>query len=77
MGNVWVYFNGFVQDCSNSIANTLELMQSCTKPLIWCFPQANVIIQKILDTAISCDFKIIWSVDQIVEMYDECATNGG
>ena len=23
-----------VQDCSNSIANALELLQSCTKPLI-------------------------------------------
>ena len=29
------YINGLVQDCSNSIANTLELLQSCTKPLIW------------------------------------------
>ena len=28
------YNDGFVQDCSNSIANTLELLQSCTKPLI-------------------------------------------
>ena len=26
--------NGFVQDCSNSFANTLELLQSCTKLLI-------------------------------------------
>ena len=25
--------NGLVQDCSNSIANTLELLQFCTKPL--------------------------------------------
>ena len=25
------YINGLVQDCSNSIANTLELLQSCTK----------------------------------------------
>ena len=30
------HFDGFVQDCSNSIANALELLQSCTKPLIWC-----------------------------------------
>ena len=27
-------FNGLVQDCSISIANTLEILQSCTKPLI-------------------------------------------
>ena len=26
--------DGLVQDCSNSIANALELLQSCSKPLI-------------------------------------------
>ena len=29
-----VYFDGSVQNCSNSIANALELLQSCTKPSI-------------------------------------------
>ena len=24
-----------MQDCSNSIANALELLQSCTKPSMW------------------------------------------
>ena len=28
--------DGFAQDCSNSIANALELLQSCAKPLIYC-----------------------------------------
>ena len=28
------YFDGLVQDCSNSIANALELQQPCTKPLL-------------------------------------------
>ena len=30
----WIiaYINDLVQDCSNSIANALELLQSCTKP---------------------------------------------
>ena len=27
--------DGLVQDCSNSIANALELLQSCTKPWKW------------------------------------------
>ena len=33
-----MYINGLVQDCSNSIANAnaLELLQSSTKPSIWC-----------------------------------------
>ena len=30
-----VYVDGLEQDCSNSSANTLELLQSCTKPLMW------------------------------------------
>ena len=30
------YINGLVQDCSNSIALAMELLQSCTKPLISC-----------------------------------------
>ena len=28
------YIDGLVQDCSNSIANALELLRSCTKPSI-------------------------------------------
>ena len=27
--------DGLVQDCSNSIANALEFLQSCTKPSIY------------------------------------------
>ena len=27
--------DGLVQDCSDSIANALELLQSCAKPYIW------------------------------------------
>ena len=27
--------DGLVQDCSNSIANALELLQSCTKPSMY------------------------------------------
>ena len=30
-----LYFDGFVQDGSISIANALEILQSYTKPLIW------------------------------------------
>ena len=33
MGEV-EHFDGLVQDCSISIATTLEILQSCTKPLI-------------------------------------------
>ena len=29
-------FDGLVQDCSISIANAMEILQSCTKPLL-CF----------------------------------------
>ena len=29
--HIYIYIDGLVQDCSNSIANALELLQSCTK----------------------------------------------
>ena len=29
------HIGGFLQDCSNSLANILELLQSCTKPLMY------------------------------------------
>ena len=29
------HVDGLVHDCCNSIANALELLQSCTKPSIW------------------------------------------
>ena len=34
MHNINTYINGLMQDCGNSIANALELPQSCTKPLL-------------------------------------------
>ena len=33
LGAIWDQVDGLVQDCSNSIAKALELLQSCTKPL--------------------------------------------
>ena len=35
-------FDGLVQDWSNSIALAIELLQSCTKPLIWCLNNEDV-----------------------------------
>ena len=31
------YIDGLVQDCNNSSALALELLQSCTKPLIFLY----------------------------------------
>ena len=36
VGKFVIHMDGLVQDCSNSIANMLELLQSCIKPLISC-----------------------------------------
>ena len=38
---VKVYIKDLVQDCSNTIANALELLQSCTKPSIYSRPVGN------------------------------------
>ena len=35
MGIYMVYIDDLAQDCSNSIANARELLQSCAKPSIW------------------------------------------
>ena len=32
--HLWNHIDDLVQDCSNSIANALKLLESCTKPLI-------------------------------------------
>ena len=37
------YIHGWAQDCSNSIANALELLQSCTKPSIYVFEVKEII----------------------------------
>ena len=29
------HIDGLVQDCSNSVVNALELLQSCSEPSIW------------------------------------------
>ena len=36
-----VYIDGLVQDCSNSSALAMELLQSCTNPLIYASPGLN------------------------------------
>ena len=36
IGVIWLTFDGLVQDCSISIANALELLQSCTELSICC-----------------------------------------
>ena len=40
--NLQTHIDGLVQDCSNSIANALELLQSCTKPLIYKHHSASI-----------------------------------
>ena len=38
----WCHIDGSVQDCSNSTANALELLQSCTKPSTHVYPWPGV-----------------------------------
>ena len=47
-GNHW-YIHGLVQDCSHSSALALELLQSCTKPLIYqYFKSSNPVVTELL-----------------------------
>ena len=34
--NKWYHVDGMVQDCTNSSALAMELLQSCTEPSMWC-----------------------------------------
>ena len=49
------YTDGLVQDCSKSIANALELLQSCTKPSIQGFHihLKEILLMKGLQVSIS------------------------
>ena len=40
--------DGLVQDCSNSIANALALLQSCTKPLVCGFKFQLILFQWVI-----------------------------
>ena len=42
------YIDCLVQDCSNSSGLAMELLQSCTKPSIWCSPAVSPLIHSIL-----------------------------
>ena len=42
----WVHIDGLVQDCSNSIANALELLHSCTKPWICHHESCSTSVQR-------------------------------
>ena len=39
-----IYFDGLVQECSISIANALEILQSCPKPSILSFTGGSELI---------------------------------
>ena len=59
-----IYIDGLVQDCSNSIALAMELLQSCTEPSIYG-------IKLISDAISSINFreKWTWLEDLIVFSY--------
>ena len=39
------YIDGLAQDCSNSIANVLQLLQSCAKTLMLCVKKRRITSQ--------------------------------
>ena len=47
---ILAYIDGLAQNCSNSIANALELLQSFAKPSIWC-KEINLKVCGVMDTS--------------------------
>ena len=56
-----VHVHGLVQDCSNSIANALELLQSCTKPLMYISVSVSHTLIEIYVVRIRVRFNLILS----------------
>ena len=62
--------NGLVQDCNNSIADALELLQSCPKPSYWPVKPINLrIISLTPRQAYDCTSPVIVPVQQSWETY--------
>ena len=40
--SIYAYIDGLVQDCSNSSALAMELLQSCTKPSIYAIDVSDI-----------------------------------
>ena len=60
MSNYTLWFDGLVQDCSNSSAVAMELLQSCTEPLS--FMWINDLVQLVMETLQSCSKPSIYTV---------------
>ena len=58
---LYIYIDGLVQDCSNSTANALELLQSCTKLSIWL-----LCVENYVKPNQSINQSINWSINQSI-----------
>ena len=52
-------FDGLVQDCSISIANAMEILQSCTKPSIWFSSTKYLQYEFLFSISTNCCWKIL------------------
>ena len=66
------YIDGLVQDCSNTIAITLQLLQSCTKPSISCTVEQFQHCEKCYCIAVVCSVEVstvatdsVFNIDRI------------
>ena len=57
---ITIYIDDLVQDCSNSSALAMELLQSCAKPLIW---QWWLKVSILKDDKKPCNFKGCWKIN--------------
>ena len=64
----WIHIDSLAQDCSNSIASAMELLQSCTKPSIYRLVNWVIIIlgnelSPFQNQAITCNNAVLLSLD--------------
>ena len=82
MGTV-VYIDVLVQDCSNSIANTLELLQSSTESSIvsWCmwtlfsFPCMGYWNSDVIPLPVEMEMNLTWIIISMAGLVQDCSNS--
>ena len=67
---LWQHIYGLVQDCSYSSASAMELLQSCTKPLISCHQRFH---NALTPLRFSCSFNMFWLISTTNDTQHTCS----
>ena len=84
LGRIWLglvrYIGGLVHDCSNTIANALELLQFCIKPSIWNISKQieyiyDILVEENLDESNIASLHLMYLVYRWNDIISMCHSN--